>query len=123
MSSARLAGSKGKEGKGGVRGIRKVASGSGDDEEIKQGEGSMDGEEPGEGESEHEQRRGLKTATYGSRGKSDNKEKCPIEIQIEGQGTRAIAVSDTRDATVVGNRNGCLFVSRAHPSQYRINPN
>ncbi|KAJ7464439.1 hypothetical protein FB451DRAFT_1179569 [Mycena latifolia] len=35
MSSARLAGSKGMEGKGGVRGIRKVASGSGDDEEIK----------------------------------------------------------------------------------------
>ncbi|KAJ7451904.1 hypothetical protein FB451DRAFT_1185958 [Mycena latifolia] len=82
--TARARVQKREEGKGGVRGIRKVKSGSGDDEEIKQGEGSMDDEGPDEGESDHEQRRGLKAATYGSGAKA---------VQIEGQGTRAIALS------------------------------
>ncbi|KAJ7458111.1 hypothetical protein FB451DRAFT_1508466 [Mycena latifolia] len=106
MSSARLAGSKGKEGKGGVRGIRKVASGSGDDEEIKQREGSMDHEGPDKGESEHEQRRGLKTATYGSGGKSVTGHRSRFRLRGKGPGQSRCRLG----ATVSGN--GGLFVSR-----------
>ncbi|KAJ7482603.1 hypothetical protein FB451DRAFT_1170468 [Mycena latifolia] len=81
MSSARLAGSKGKEGKGGVRGIHKVVSGSGDGKEIKQGEGSMDDEGPDEGES------GGIYILFRLRGRD--------------QGNRAVGCLDTHDATVL----------------------
>ncbi|KAJ7478302.1 hypothetical protein FB451DRAFT_1172637 [Mycena latifolia] len=111
MSSARLAGSEGNEGKGdsqydslgvityGSEGSldRKLrssqpASSTGDNEGIKQKESGTDDEGPDYSESEHEQRRRFKTTAYGSGGKII-KEKSPVEVQIEGRGTRAIALS------------------------------